>query len=165
MQVVHTSLPGAHGVTAPVKSSTVRSGQELGGGGAASEPRLSEAAAAGGGGGGLGQLASVLSEATDTPALNMTPACAEMHAPSVAVSVDETPAMTNGVASAVTQVVQALLTLAHGATAVEKFCAAETGHVGGGGEGGGAGGGDGAGQELSACSDASGTPAARIVMA
>ena len=57
----------------------------------------------------------------DTPALNMTLACAAMQAPSVAVSVEETPAMTNGVASAVTQVVHAFDTLAHGVTAAEKF--------------------------------------------
>ena len=69
----------------------------------------------------MGQLLSALSDATDTPALNMTPACAAMHAPSVALSVDETPAKTNGVASAVTQVVQAFETLAHGATAAVKF--------------------------------------------
>jgi len=29
--VLHTLLPGAHGVTAPVKSTTLRKGHELGG--------------------------------------------------------------------------------------------------------------------------------------
>ena len=68
----------------------------------------------------MAQLLSALSDAIETPALNMTLACAAMHAPSVAVSVEETPAMTNGVASAVTQAVQALAGLEHGATAAEK---------------------------------------------
>jgi hypothetical protein len=113
----------------------------------------------------LGQALRALSEAADTPALNMTLACAEMHAPSVAPSLPDTPAMTKGVARAVTHVVHALATLEQGATAAEKFCAAETGQVGGGGDGGGAGGGEAAGQEPSATSDAIGTPAARMAAA
>ena len=89
-----------------------------------------------------------------------------MQAPMVAVSVDETPAMTNGVASATTQVVQALATLLHGETAAVKLCCAVTGHVTGGAEGGfggGSGGGEGGGglgQLLSAASDAGLTPSA-----
>jgi hypothetical protein len=164
MHAVQTSPPGAQGTTAPVKSTTVRSGQLLGGGGGARGPRAI-AAGDGGGGDGLGQALRALSEAADTPALNITLACAEMHAPSVAPSLLDTPAMTKGVASAVTHVVHAFATLEQGATAAEKSCAAETGHVGGGGDGGGAGGGEAAGQEPSATSDAIGTPAARMVAA
>ena len=121
--VVHTLPPGAHGVTAPVKSTTLRNGHELGGEDGVTWPMVTcgGAATGGGGDGGLGQLLSALSEATDTPALNMTPACADMHAPSVAVSVEDTPATTKGVASAVTQVVQAFVTLEHGVTAALKF--------------------------------------------
>jgi hypothetical protein len=63
-----------------------------------------------------------------------------MHAPSTAVSVDATPAMTKGVTSAVTQVVQAFATSAQGVTAAEKSCCALTGHVTGGGGSGGSGG-------------------------
>ena len=110
-------------MTAPVKSTTLRNGHEPGGEDGVNWPMVTwgGATTGGGGDGGLGQLLSALSEATDTPALNMTPACAEMHAPSVAVSVEDTPATTKGVASAVTQVVQAFVTLEHGATAALKF--------------------------------------------
>ncbi len=70
-----------------------------------------------------------------------------MQAPSTALSVDGTPAITNGVASALMHVVQALATSEHGTTAEVKLCAAVTGHVTGGGEGvdGGGGGGKGGG--------------------
>ncbi len=65
-----------------------------------------------------------------------------MQASSTAVLVDGTPAMTNGVASAVKHVVQALATSEHGTTAEVKLCAAVIGHVtvcAGGGLGGGSG--------------------------
>ncbi len=62
-----------------------------------------------------------------------------MQAKRTALLVDGTPAITNGVASAVMHVVQALATSAHGATAAMKLCAAVTGHVTGGGDGGGGG--------------------------
>ncbi len=95
----------------------------------------------GGGGGdggeGFGQVLSAVREATLTPAAMMPPACAEMQAKSTALLVDGTPAITNGVASAVKHVVQALATSEHGATAAVKLCAAVTGHVTGDGGGGG----------------------------
>jgi hypothetical protein len=49
------------------------------------------------------------------------------------VSVAGTPASTNTVASAVTQVVQALAVLAHGVTADAKLSVELTGHTTGGG--------------------------------
>ena len=56
-----------------------------------------------------------------------------MQAPSAAVSVAETPASTNTVASAVTQVVQALAVLVHGVTADAKLSVELTGQTTGGG--------------------------------
>jgi hypothetical protein len=98
----------------------------------------------------------------------MAPTLDEMQAPRAAVSEAETPAMTNTVASAVTQVVHAVEESAHGATADAKFCCVLTGQTTGGGYGGrggglggGIGGGD-AGHVASAVSDATGTPAATI---
>ena len=85
-----------------------------------------------------------------------------MQAPSIATSDDKTPAITKGVASAVTQVVHAVATLAHGVTAAEKSWAVEMEHASGGGDGGGRGGGaggGGSGQELSAVNEAVLTPA------
>ena len=118
-----------------------------------------------GGGEGAGQEDSANSDASGTPAARMPVACALMQAPSIATSDDATPAITNGVASAVTQVVHAVATVAHGVTAAEKSWAAEMEHASGGGDGGGRGGGDGGGgngQELSAVNEAVLTPAVMI---
>ena len=56
-----------------------------------------------------------------------------MQAPRAAVSDAETPASTNTVASAVTQVVHALAVLAQGVTADAKLSVELTGHTTGGG--------------------------------
>ena len=56
-----------------------------------------------------------------------------MQAPSAAVSEAETPASTNTVASAVTQVVHALAVLVHGVTADVKLSVELTGQTTGGG--------------------------------
>lgn len=94
-----------------------------------------------------------------------------MHTPSMVVSLWSTPARTNGVASAVTHVVQALATLVHGVTAGLKSSVVVIEHVSGGGlaggDGGGAGGdgGGGLGQAPSAVIVATLTPAAAIAAA
>ena len=91
-----------------------------------------------------------------------------MQAPSAAVSVAGTPASTNTVASAVTQVVHALAVLVHGVTADAKLSVELTGHTTGGGFGGGLGGGSGGGgngHEPRAASDAAFTPSAMMLLA
>ena len=98
MHAPHTSPAGlAHAFSAPVKSSTTRTGH-ADGGSPGDSTRSGENL--GGGGGGNGQLASAVSDATGTPAATIAPACAVMQAPSVGTSVEDTPAMTKGVASA-----------------------------------------------------------------
>ena len=73
-----------------------------------------------GGGEGAGQEDSANSDASGTPAARMPVACALMQAPSMVTSDADTPAITKGVASAVTHVVHAAATVAHGVTAAEK---------------------------------------------
>jgi preprotein translocase subunit SecG len=131
-QVVQAFATFEHGVTAAAKLCVAVMLHTSGGGGAGGDGD-------GGGGDGLGQLLSADSEAPLTPAATMAPACALMQAPSMAVSVEGTPASTKGVASAVTQVVQALATSAQGVTAAAKLCVAVMLHTSGGGGAGGAG--------------------------
>jgi hypothetical protein len=157
-QVVHAFATSAHGETAAVKLCAAVIGHVTGGG----EGGDGEG---GGGGDGFGHALSAESDAVLTPAAMMPAACALMQAPSTALSVDATPASTNGVASAATQVVHALAVLLQGVTAAEKSCCTVTGHVTGGGKGGagdGGGGGDGLGQAASALSDAALTPTAKM---
>ena len=107
--------------------------------------------------------------------------CALMQTARVVTSLGLTPLRMKGIASAVTQVVQAVLELAHGVTADAKLCVCDTGHddvvLGGGGEaagggkaaGGGdaTGGGDGTGAPHpdSAAREAPETPALTMTLA
>ena len=109
-QVLHAVAVLAQAVTAEEKSWAAETEHASGGG-------RGGGSGGGDGGGAAGQLASAVSDATLTPADTMAPALLEMQAPSAAVSVDETPARTNTVAIAVTQVVHAVAVLAHGVTA------------------------------------------------
>ena len=160
-QVVHAVAALAQGVTAAAKFCASAMEHTSGGG---------EGGGRGGGdgGGGSGQELSAINDAELTPAVMMAAALDEMQAPRAAVSEAETPAITNTVASAVTQVVHAVVASAQGVTAEAKLCCALTGQTTGGGNGGrggglgGGGGGGGSGQELSAVSDAMLTPALTI---
>ena len=145
-QVVHALATFEHGVTAAAKFCGAEMGQVGAAVGGDAVGGLGGGASGGGGmcaGGGDGcpHVASAVSDATLTPAMAATVAWLEMQAPMVAASDGETPASTNGVASAVRQAVHALATSEHGVTAAVKSCGADTRHVGaaGGGSGGGGG--------------------------
>ena len=112
-QVVHAVAVLAHGVTADVKLSVELTGHTTGGG----HGGRGGGSGGGDGGGAAGHDASAVSDATFTPAPAMEPTLVEMQAPSAAVLEAGTPAKTKTVASAVTQVVHAVVASAHGVTA------------------------------------------------
>ena len=130
-------------------------GADAGGLGAASGGGL----ARGGVGCAAPQLVNAESVVGDTPAAMMTLICALMQTARVVTSLGLTPLRMKGIASAVTQVVQAALELAHGATADAKLCVCDTGHdgvvLGGGGETAGGGKATGGGDAIS---DGTGAP-------
>ena len=118
-QEVHAFAGLLHGPTAVLKFWGCDTGQVGPGGGGDATGR------AGGGGGGADgdepHPASAASVVGDTPAAMMAPICALMHKLRVAASLGLTPLRTNGVARAVAHAVQAVLALAHGATADAKL--------------------------------------------
>jgi hypothetical protein len=183
-QEVHRLDGTLHGVTAAAKLRVVVTVQiaaaAWGGGDAVGADAGGLGAACGGGldrgGGGCvaPQLVKANSVVGETPAAMMALICALMQTARVVTSLGPTPLRMNGIASAVTQVVQAVPALAHGVTADAKLCVCDTGHDGvvfGGGDamsGGGdaIGGGDGTGAPHpdSAAREAEETPALTMTL-
>ena len=120
-QEVHRLDGTLHGVTAAAKLSVGEMGHVAGVAWGGGDDAGGEAEARGGGGWAEPQAVSANSVVGDTPAVMMAPICALMHKPRVAASLGLTPLRTNGVARAVAQAVQAVLALAHGATADAKL--------------------------------------------
>ena len=151
----------AHGWTAEVKSTKEETGQGATGGEGSGG---GERPGGGGGGGGGGEAMHELSEASAirlTPLVTMAPDWAVKQAPSVGVSLGDTPAITKGVASAVMHGTQAVASVAElsgaqAATAPAKLCVWATGQRAGGGGGGGAGAGGGGGRGVGGGGEAGG---------